>query len=73
MKMSDLHHLPLVGHDLPEIFPRERERAHVYWAKDGWYWEHSCAPGWWKDSGFPYAARQGAIEGALWHLRGCCA
>lgn len=71
--MSDLHTLPLLGHDLPEyIAPRERHRAHVWASPDGWRWEHQCSKSWWKDSGFPYMAREGAQEGALKHLKECC-
>lgn len=70
--MSDLHARPLLGRDMPEVFPRLRERAHIFCAKDGWYWEHRCAPGYWKDSGFPFMVRESAQEGALKHLKECC-
>jgi hypothetical protein len=72
--MSDLHARPLLGRDMPEVFPRMREKARVYWPPGGhgWYWEHQCAPGYWKDSGFPYMARESAQEGALRHLKECC-
>lgn len=71
--MSDLHPLPLRGHDLPEFFPRApRERARVCHMADGWYWEHQCAPGWWKNSGFPYIHSQSAYDAAVKHLKECC-
>lgn len=71
--MSDIHAMPLLGHDLPEyIPPRARHKARVWPRPDGWRWEHECAPGWWKDSGFPYIDSQGAHDGALKHLRECC-
>jgi hypothetical protein len=70
--MSDLHRMPLMGHDLPEYFgPRVRRKARIYWAEYGYHWEHECAPGYWKDSGFPYVSREGAIAGALKHLGAC--
>jgi hypothetical protein len=71
--VSDLHTLPLLGHDLPEIIPpRLREKAHVWPAPDGWRWEHQCAESWRKDSGFPFAALESAQEGAMKHLKECC-
>lgn len=73
--MSDIHTLPLMGRDLPEHIPgAERHRARVYWPPGGhgWYWEHECAPGYWKDSGFPYLDREAAYGGAVKHLKECC-
>lgn len=70
--MSDLHVRPLMGRDRPEIFPRTRERAHVWLGWNGWWWEHRCAPEYWKDSGFPYMAQSSALAGALAHLKECC-
>jgi hypothetical protein len=70
--MSDLHTLPLLGHDMPEVFPRLREKAQVYRGPEGWHWMHPCAPEWINGSNFPYAAHVGALAGALRHLKECC-
>lgn len=70
--MSDLHPLPLMGHDMPEIFSVTRERARVYRIAEGWHWEHECSPGWWKSSGFPYMLRGSAYDAAVKHLKECC-
>lgn len=71
--MSDIHPLPLMGHDMPEVIaPRALARAHVYKGQYGWYWEHQCAPGWWKNSGFPYIHSQSAYDAAVKHLKECC-
>jgi hypothetical protein len=71
--MSDIHPMPLRGHDLPEFFPRApRVRAHVYRAPDGWRWEHECSPGWWKSSDFPHMTTGSAYKAAVRHLKECC-
>lgn len=67
--MSDLHSLPLRGHDLPLV--RARRKARVYQGAYGWHWEHECSTGWWKNSEFPYALHSSALEGALRHLERC--
>lgn len=74
--MSDLHSLPLRGHDLPEITPAPvRRRAHVWLCRHallrGWWWEHQCAKSFWADSG-PFASLGDACDDAVQHLkRGC--
>lgn len=40
--MSDVHHLPLLGHDLPDS--AFRNKARIYQDPDTglWCWEHHC-------------------------------
>lgn len=60
--MSDLHRLPLRGHDLPEAPRRARVQVRSYTVGNSrfWYWEHACGYGvsdhtgwesafWWAD------------------------
>lgn len=71
--MSDLHVLPLLGHDMPEAEPVWlRQKAHVYPTRDGWRWAHCCAPHWTAEGDFPYMACGSACDGALRHLKECC-
>lgn len=70
--MSDLHILPLLGHDLPEVEPVWlRQKAHVYKGADGWRWAHCCAPHWTAAGDFPHIDCGGACDGALKHLKEC--
>lgn len=65
--MGDLHHLPLLGHDLPR--PAARRRARVY--KDGpaWRWAHGCG---WDDFGrSPFLSQPLALKFALRHMEEC--
>lgn len=77
--MSDLHILPLLGHDLPEIsdMPRQ-EKARVY--KDEtflgdptWRWEHPCR---WKggvlEYSYPLPSWRAAFNMAAQHVKECC-
>lgn len=69
--MSDLHPLPLMGHDMPEAIPPLRAKACVYPLAEGWHWEHECAPGWWKTSDIPWTRQCYAYDAAVKHLKEC--
>lgn len=80
--MADLHHMPLLGHDLPayepEVFEVSREqwlamnkRARVYKAGPHWTWDHWCA---WKNhttNGYPHDTQDSAFFFAWDHVVGC--
>jgi hypothetical protein len=71
--VSDLHPMPLRGHDLPDYAPQapERHKAHVWPAMGGWWWEHRCTKSFYEDSG-PLASPGDAYDAAVRHLEGCC-
>lgn len=65
--MSDVHRLPLLGHDLPEpVAPTATTKVQVF--KDGgrWCWYHDCGTAW------DWAYWETAYFGALAHARKCC-
>jgi hypothetical protein len=68
--VSDLHQLPLLGHELPAFGLPPKRKARVF--KDGkhWTWEHFCFyhQG---IGGYRHDSHAGAIEGALTHVRRC--
>ncbi|KUJ70783.1 hypothetical protein ACZ90_00235 [Streptomyces albus subsp. albus] len=64
--MSDIHQLPLMGHDLPA------PRARVYRQGGLWWWEHACPTrGIAVAFGDPRPAWSDAYGDAIEHLRGC--
>lgn len=68
--MSDLHQLPLTGHDLP-VIPRAKLRVY----KDGpyWYWEHACSyrPPSTPSTSYPFSQHSRAVHWGLRHMEGC--
>jgi hypothetical protein len=79
--MSDLHQMPLRGHDLPPwmAVPPARRKAHVFTitAKPRcavgprWWWEHKCRENYYAEDG-GYASARDAYDAAVQHLERCC-
>jgi hypothetical protein len=66
--MSDLHRLPLLGHDLPS----KCVQAVVYKRGDlDWAWLHAC-PGAMAASGGLHATQAWAFVVAERHVKRCC-
>lgn len=74
--MSDLHHLPLMGRDLPEYEPAEPKKRPVRifsYGPGSWSWEHWCLdrPKSCPVNGYPHDTREEAQKWALKHWRTC--
>lgn len=65
--MGDLHHLPLLGHDLPAAEPR---RMTVFKEAGWWLWEHQARDGH-HEGGVLQRTWAAAFASALEHLKGC--
>lgn len=65
--MSDIHALPLLGHDLPETpAPQAPEKVKVFKENGQWCWRHSCGfQGRWLLWGT-------AVYSAFSHAEKCC-
>lgn len=70
--MSDLHHLPLIGRDMPAHVDMRRP-VKVYKEGRFWTWHHWCLdrPKANPASGYPHDTREHAQEFALKHWRAC--
>lgn len=69
--MSDLHVLPLRGHDLPHM--RLYTRARVFRIAPGlWTWEHRCDQDTNRVSLVSLADQATAFRRAWVHVRRCC-
>lgn len=68
--MSDLHKLPLVGHDLPEPARPVRAKIRVFKEAGRWTWEHRCTDGLFYGGGH-HALWADCAASALRHLERC--
>jgi hypothetical protein len=69
--MSDLHRMPLLGHDLPEIQAPHFARAKVTKGSQGWCWTHQCDPFRASWSLASYGRQDTAFWLAQSHMRSC--
>lgn len=69
--MSDLHSLPLLGHDMPEIQTPHFARAKVTKGPQGWTWWHQCTPKTMSFSVMPFIKHDTAFALAVSHMRIC--
>lgn len=71
--MSDLHRLPLLGHDLPlaaDLRRQVRAKARVRKSPAGWSWRHDCGAHEVSEMLLPDQAL--AVVRAVAHVKRCC-
>lgn len=69
--VSDIHQLPLLGHDLPEVVPRHPALARVFKAGDHWTWTHKCSQSPKRAHGYAHASHPLAFVMAEEHMERC--
>jgi hypothetical protein len=71
--VSDIHQLPLLGHDLPEVVFPDTPKARVFKEGPYWTWEHRCLgrPVRTPLNGYPHDAHAVAFLAAWWHMQRC--
>lgn len=71
--MSDLHRLPLLGHDLPlaaDLRRQVRAKARVRKDSGRWSWRHDCGARY--TSMFCIPTHTMAVSMAVQHVKECC-